>query len=77
MDNPAYLRRQALFCLRLAQLCPDDPPLAEHLRRKAAEYHEKALIIRAELEVELDRDERDWGTRSSKRYQHLSQRATS
>jgi hypothetical protein len=73
MDNPTYLRRQALFCLRLAQLCPDDPPLAEHLRRKAAEYHEKAL----RTEFEYDRDEHDWGTRSSERYQPLSQRATS
>lgn len=51
MENTAYLRRQALFCLRLSQLCPDDP-LADHLRRKAAEYHEKALRTEFEAEVE-------------------------
>ena len=52
----AYLRRQALFCLRLSQFCPDDP-LAGHLTRKAAQYHEKAL--RTEFEAELDPDDRD------------------
>jgi hypothetical protein len=57
MENTAYLRRQALFCLRLSQLCSDDRPLADHLRGKAAEYHEKAL--RTEFEAELDQDERD------------------
>jgi hypothetical protein len=57
MENTAYLRRQALFCLRLSHLCLD-PPLAQHLRFKAAEFHEKAL--RAEFEAELDPDERDW-----------------
>jgi hypothetical protein len=56
MESTAYLRRQALFCLRLSRLCPDDP-LADHLTRKAAEYHEKAL--RTEFEAELDPDERD------------------
>ena len=55
MESTQYLRRQALFCLRLAQLCPDDPPLADHLSRKAAEYHERAL--RAEFGVEPE-DER-------------------
>jgi hypothetical protein len=75
MENTAYLRRQALFCQRLSQLCPDDP-LADHLRRKAAEYHEKAL--RTEFEAELDPDERDWVTLTSqeKCYQPLSQRGT-
>jgi hypothetical protein len=56
MENTAYLRRQALFCLRLSQVCSD--PFAEHLRFKAAEYHEKAL--RTEFEAELDPDERAW-----------------
>jgi hypothetical protein len=56
MESTAYLRRQALFCLRLSQFCPDDP-LAGLLTRKAAQYHEKAL--RTEFEAELDPDERD------------------
>jgi hypothetical protein len=51
MENTAYLRRQALFYLRLSHLCLD-PPLAAHLRVKAAEFHERAL--RAEFEPELD-----------------------
>jgi hypothetical protein len=58
MENTIYLRRQALFCLRLSWLCPDDL-LADHLTRKAAEYHEKAL--RTEFEAELEPDERHWG----------------
>ena len=58
MENTTYLRRQALFCLRLSRLCPDDA-LVNHLTRKAAEYHEKAL--RTEFEAELDPDERHWG----------------
>jgi hypothetical protein len=56
MESTAYLRRQALFCLKLSRLCADDL-LANHLTRKAAEYHEKAL--RTEFEAELDPDERD------------------
>jgi hypothetical protein len=70
MENTAYLRRQALFCLRLSHLCLD-PPLAQHLRFKAAEFHEKAL--RAEFEAKLDPDERGTGSVN----QPLSQRATS
>ena len=64
MENTTHLRRQAAFCLRLSRLCPDDL-LADHLTRKAAEYHEKAL--RTEFEAELDPDERDrvWGARLS------------
>ena len=58
MESTAYLRRQALFCLRLSQFCPDDDPLAGLLTRKAAQYHEKAL--RTEFEAELDPGERDW-----------------
>jgi hypothetical protein len=57
MENTAYLRRQALFYLRLSQLCLDRP-LANYLRLKAAEIHEKAL--RAEFEGDLDPDEHDW-----------------
>src|SRR5215211_4725499 len=38
-------------------LCPDDL-LADHLTRKAAEYHEKAL--RSEFEADLDADDRHW-----------------
>lgn len=56
MESTAYLRRQALFCLRLSQLC-SDAPIADHLARKAAEYHEKALLT--EFEAELDPEERD------------------
>jgi hypothetical protein len=48
MENASFLRRQAEFCLRLCQLCPDDL-IVDHLTRKAAQYHEKAL--RTELEV--------------------------
>ncbi len=44
MENTAYLRRQATFCLRMSQLCP---PVAEYLKFKAADFHEKAL--RAEV----------------------------
>ena len=55
MENTAFLRRQALFCLRLSRFCPDDQ-LADHLTRKAAQYHEKAL--RTEFEAELDPGER-------------------
>jgi hypothetical protein len=73
MENTAYLRRQALFYLRLSHLCLD-PPLAVHLRVKAAEFHEKAL--RAEFEPELDLDVRG-DAHSEERRQPLSQRATS
>ena len=55
MENTIHLRRQAAFCLRLSRLCPDDL-LADHLTRKAAEYHEKAL--RSEFEADLDADDR-------------------
>ena len=51
MENASFLRRQAEFCLRLSRLCPDDL-VVDHLTRKAAQYHEKAL--RTEFEVELD-----------------------
>jgi len=55
MENASFLRRQAEFCLRLSELCPDDL-VVDHLTRKAAQYHEKAL--RTEFEVELDPGER-------------------
>jgi hypothetical protein len=51
MENASFLRSQAEFCLRLSRLCPDDL-LVDHLIRKAAQYHEKAL--RTEFEVQLD-----------------------
>jgi hypothetical protein len=51
MENALNLRREAEFCLRLSRLCSDDL-LVDHLTRKAAQYHEKAL--RTEFEVELD-----------------------
>jgi hypothetical protein len=72
MENTAYLRRQALFYLRLSHLCLDSP-LAAYLRVKAAEFHEKAL--RAEFEPELDLDVR--GHAHSGERCPLSQRATS
>jgi hypothetical protein len=55
MENAIFLRRQAVFCLRLSQLCPD-ALVVDHLTRKAAQYHEEAL--RTEFEVELDPGER-------------------
>jgi hypothetical protein len=58
MENTAYLRRQALLCLRLSQLCSDDRPLADHLRAKPPNTIEKAL--RTEFEAELDPDKYDW-----------------
>jgi hypothetical protein len=73
MEDTAYLRRQALFYLRLSHLCLD-PPLTAHLRIKAAEFHEKAL--RAEFEVELNSDVRGHA-HSEERCQPLSQGATS
>jgi hypothetical protein len=51
MENSAYLRRQAAFCLRLSEFC-SDPPVAAHLRVKAAQFHERAL--RAEFAAEFD-----------------------
>ena len=56
MENAAYLRRQALFCLRLSELCPD-APIAAHLAFKAAQLHERALL--AEFAAEFDLDEHD------------------
>jgi len=42
METSSYLRRQAAFYLRLSEFCPDEP-IAEHLRSKAADYHQRAL----------------------------------
>jgi hypothetical protein len=55
MENALFLRRQAEFCLRVSELCPD-ALVVDHLTRKAAQYHEKAL--RTEFEAELDPGER-------------------
>jgi hypothetical protein len=51
MESALFLRRQAEFCLRLSGLCAD-ALVVDHLTRKAAQYHEKAL--RTEFEIELD-----------------------
>jgi hypothetical protein len=51
MENTSYLRRQAVFCLRLSRFC-SDRPMAEHLRFMAAGFHERAL--RAEFAADLD-----------------------
>jgi hypothetical protein len=48
MENAIFLRRQAVFCLRLSQLCPD-ALVVDHLTRKAAQYHEEALRTEFEL----------------------------
>jgi hypothetical protein len=56
MENTAYLRRQAVFCLRLSELCPD-APTAAHLAFMAAQFHERAL--RAEFAADFDLDRRD------------------
>jgi hypothetical protein len=50
MDKTIHLRRQAEFCLRLSQLCSDQP-ISRHLSGLAASYHEAAL--RAEFAVSL------------------------
>ena len=60
MESALFLRREAEFCVRLSRLCPDDQ-LVDHLTRKAAQYHERAL--RTEFEVELDPGERGRGFR--------------
>jgi hypothetical protein len=44
MENTARLRRQAEFCLRLSQYCPDQP-MSRHLSFLAARYHETALQV--------------------------------
>lgn len=51
MEDVAYLRRQAVFCLRLSEFCLD-PPIAAHLTFKAAQFHERAL--RAEFAADFD-----------------------
>jgi hypothetical protein len=42
MENTPSLRRQAAFCLRLSEFCCDEL-LANHLKFKAADYHQRAL----------------------------------
>ena len=51
METSSYLRRQAAFYLRLSEYCPDRP-IADHLRFKAADYHQRAL--RSEFSLEHD-----------------------
>jgi hypothetical protein len=53
MNSTNCLRRQAELCLRLAQLCSDQP-LLQHLNFLAARYHETAL--RTEFGVAQDVD---------------------
>ena len=53
MNSTNCLRRQAELCLRLAQLCSDQP-LLQHLNVLAARYHETAL--RTEFGVAQDVD---------------------
>ena len=53
MNSTDCLRRQAELCLRLAQLCSDQP-LLRHLNFLAARYHETAL--RTEFGVAQDVD---------------------
>jgi hypothetical protein len=48
METTSYLRRQAAFCLRLSDFCSDEQ-IADHLRCKAADYHQRAL--RAEFDL--------------------------
>jgi hypothetical protein len=55
METTDYLRRQAAFCLRLSELC-SDKPIADHLRFKAADYHQRALRAEFESDFELWRD---------------------
>jgi hypothetical protein len=56
MEDVGYLRRQAIFCLRLSEFC-SDPPIAAHLTFKAAQFHERAL--RAEFAAASDFDGKD------------------
>jgi hypothetical protein len=42
MENTPSLRHQAAFCLRLSEFCCDEL-LANHLKFKAADYHQRAL----------------------------------
>jgi hypothetical protein len=51
MNSTDCLRRQAELCLRLAELCSDQP-LLRHLNFLAARYHETAL--RTEFGVAQD-----------------------
>jgi len=51
METSSYLRRQAAFYLRLSEFCPDEP-IANHLRFKAADYHQRAL--RSEFNIGHD-----------------------
>jgi hypothetical protein len=48
METTAFFRRQAALCLRLSDFCSDEQ-IANHLRSKAADYHQRAL--RAEFDL--------------------------
>jgi hypothetical protein len=51
METTALFRRQAALCLRLSDFCSDEQ-IANHLRSKAADYHQRAL--RAEFDLRND-----------------------
>jgi len=53
MEQTAYLRRQAEYCLQLSRLYVDEP-MTDELRTLAAEFHTRAL--RAEYEAEVADD---------------------
>jgi len=58
MANTARLRHQAAFCLRLSELCSDQP-LSRHLSFLGARYHEAALRVEFGCEgddAEIDAD---------------------
>jgi len=59
MESTSYLRRQAAFCLRLSDFCGDEL-IADHLRSKAADYHQRAL--RAEFDLRYDVPGDGWST---------------
>jgi len=63
MEKTALLRRQAAFCLRLSDFC-SDTVFANHLRFRAADYHQRAL--RAEFDLAHDtNDARSNGNHST------------
>ena len=48
LETTSYFRRQAAFCLRLSEFCSDQL-VANHLRFKAADYHQRALTAEFDL----------------------------
>ena len=65
METTSYLRRQAAFCLRLSDFC-DDELVANHLRSKAADYHQRAL--RAEFDLQHEARADAWSTPAMTRH---------